>query len=198
MIDHWAAEARLSEQAAMLAVWAGDDWDDGIALCRKYIEPLDDAGNGRVLDIGCGIGRLLKPLALAWPEVQFIGLDPTIEMIRHAQASIVGDLPNVEYILGGCDELGEAAPIDVAYSVLTFQHLPLIDQRAYVAAIYQILDRPGRFSLQFVVDGEEGPLSHPVPVADMVEWCEEEGFRITHVHPVPEFPTWAWLTAVKR
>src|SRR5271157_6399570 len=38
-----------------------------------------------ILDIGCGTGRLLRKLAVRWPEAQLIGIDPAEGMIAVAR-----------------------------------------------------------------------------------------------------------------
>ncbi len=41
---------------------------------------------GRVLDVGCGVGRVCLALAKAFPKTDIVGLDPDRESIRQAEA----------------------------------------------------------------------------------------------------------------
>ncbi len=54
----------------------------------------DDPRQMRVLEIGCGVGRITRALAHIFGEV--VGVDVSHEMIRHA-THYLSDLPNVRY-----------------------------------------------------------------------------------------------------
>jgi len=46
---------------------------------------------GRVLDVGCGVGRVALTLARAFPEAEVVGLDLDPESIRQAQAAAAAE-----------------------------------------------------------------------------------------------------------
>lgn len=68
-------------------------------LTRKYflfgrdrvIEALDAQPGQAVLEIGCGTGRNLHKIALAWPGVSLHGLDISAEMLKNARAKLGDD-----------------------------------------------------------------------------------------------------------
>jgi SAM-dependent methyltransferase len=66
-------------------------------------------GGGRLLDLGCGTGRLTLPLARHVAEA--VGRDPEPEMLAEAarQAAAAG-VGNVRWVLGGSAELPAVAP----------------------------------------------------------------------------------------
>ncbi len=74
---------------------------------------------GRAVDIGCGAGRLTKPMALEFTEV--IGVDVSDGMLAVARANVVAR--NLEFRLGdGITLPVESASVDGAFSAHVFQH----------------------------------------------------------------------------
>src|ERR1035441_10012066 len=77
----------------------------------------------RVLDFGCGVGRVTRALAGIFGEVH--GVDISGEMVKLAQAQL-SDLPNarVHQTSGrDLDVLGDLM-FDFAFSFSVFQHVP--------------------------------------------------------------------------
>lgn len=62
-------------------------------FCRDLVRETRPA---LVLDVGCGTGtQLTRPLAEAFPDVQFVGVDPDDVSIRYAQS--LPALPNLQF-----------------------------------------------------------------------------------------------------
>jgi len=105
----------------------------------------------RVLEIGCGAGRLTRALAGLFGEVH--GVDVSGEMIARAKAALE-DRPNAHvYQNNGCD-LSVVPPLefDFAFSAIVFQHIPsreIIEN--YVREVNRLL-RPGAL-FKFQVQG---------------------------------------------
>ena len=76
-----------------------------------------------VLDLGCGVGRLTRVLALRAAHV--VALDVSPEMLRRAQ-ELNEHLNNVTWLLGDGESLTgvEDASLDGAVSHVVFQHIP--------------------------------------------------------------------------
>ncbi|HEV8674353.1 MAG TPA: class I SAM-dependent methyltransferase [Methylomirabilota bacterium] len=117
----------------------------------------------RVLEVGCGIGRLLRVLAPRFAELH--GVDVSGEMIRRGRAWLA-DCPNVVlHENSGVDlELFPDARFDFVFSYITFQHVPRPVVGAYCTEVRRVLAPGGRFRFQVLnferVDGEtvEPPL----------------------------------------
>lgn len=80
-------------------------------------------GSDRLLEIGCGLGRMTRAFARSFGTVYGIDISP--EMISQAQAHLT-DCPNVHLSVGNGMDLAEFADasLDFVFSTLVFQHIP--------------------------------------------------------------------------
>jgi SAM-dependent methyltransferase len=117
-----------------------------------------------VLDIGCGLGRLTRPLASRARRVT--GLDVSPEMLERARG-LHRDLTNVTWLLGDGTSLAGIpdASLDGAVSHVVFQHLPRPELTlGYVAELGRVL-RPGGW---FAVGLSTDPAVHRRRVGDLL------------------------------
>lgn len=121
---------------------------------------------GRLLDVGCGPGRLPRLLAAARPALSVVGLDQSDAMVR--QAARGPGLPNLEFRRGTPSSAGFRQEFDFAISVLSFHHWE--EPAAELAAIHAALVPGGRFWIY-----------EPDPEA------ADEEIRRDHA------PLWGWL-----
>lgn len=125
-------------------------WRWGETLTARLLEEsgLPFTGGERVLEIGCGIGRMTVPLARRFREV--VGLDVSEEMVRRAREVLTAE-PNARIELGnGIDLAGlDDASFDFVFSYLVLQHVtdPGI-VRGYLREIARVLKPGGAFHLQ--------------------------------------------------
>ncbi|MHB1710034.1 MAG: class I SAM-dependent methyltransferase [Acidimicrobiales bacterium] len=114
---HTQLDYRETDESEFWASGVGT-LDRTLAMRGLAIGPTD-----RVVEIGCGMGRITRPLANRACRV--VGLDVSAEMIERAQLAL-HDLPNVELRVGNGYDL-EGVPdssADVVYSFIVFQHIP--------------------------------------------------------------------------
>lgn len=100
---------------ACYAAFYGSGPPAQMPFLERLARALDLAGELRILDIGCGTGRLLTPLAaLGW---HVVGMDPQVENL--AEARKVADLAaaDVEIVVGGFDELNDIQTFDIVLAV---------------------------------------------------------------------------------
>jgi SAM-dependent methyltransferase len=96
-----------------------------------------------VVDIGCGLGRLTRPLAERCARV--IAIDISTEMIERARA-LNGDLDNVEWVHGDGTSLRpvEDGSVDACVSHVVFRHMPdAAITLGYVREMGRVLRRGG-------------------------------------------------------
>ncbi len=96
---------------------------------------------GRLLDVGCGAGKLDLLIASARPNVQVVGLDSSEPMIRAARKR--GGPPNLSFRLGTVEESGFSGEFDFALTVLSFHHWE--EPLEVLSAIHRALAPGGRF-----------------------------------------------------
>jgi SAM-dependent methyltransferase len=100
--------------------------------------PVD---RGKLLDVGCGAGKLDRLIAAARPNMRIVGLDSSEPMIRAARKR--SDLPNLEFRLGTVERSESSAEFDFAVSVLSFHHWD--EPEETLAAVHRALVPGGRF-----------------------------------------------------
>lgn len=175
--------------------------------CLLAIEPeIDFPKGGYVLDLGCGVGRIMQPLAFKYMLTTFHGWDISQAMIDAAWRDKIP--PNAYFTVG--DGRGLTSPnglghrytcqdefFDSAYSMTMLQHLPPEAQRGYIEEVFRVLKPGGRFRFQWVEVGDQAPFSYPVDVGDMAGWVVAAGFTVLGTEHGLVKPGWGWATATK-
>jgi SAM-dependent methyltransferase len=167
---------------------------DMINICQGK-----DPGEMRVLEIGCGAGRVTHALSQLFGEVY--GVDISGEMIRQAQA-VLGARPNVRLFQNNGKDLSVLGGVvfDFAFSSIVFQHIPSRDIiENYVQEVHRVL-RPGAL-FKFQVQGDTSVCSAPdntwegVPFSDeqVVEMAERCGFEPRYRYGAGSQYFWLWF-----
>jgi SAM-dependent methyltransferase len=178
---------------------AEDIRNDMINVCQGK-----DPRQMRVLEIGCGAGRLTRALANLFGEVHAI--DVSGEMVERARAAL-HDKPDAHvYQNNGCDlRVVPRLKFDFAYSNIVFQHIPskeIIEN--YVREVNRLL-RPGalfKFQLQGFTQLEQNPEDtwFGVPFSDeeVVAMAERTNFEPRHRHGAGTQYFWIWFFKNKK
>jgi SAM-dependent methyltransferase len=96
---------------------------------------------GRLLDVGCGGGKVDRLIAAARPNVTVLGLDSSEPMLATARKR--SSAPNVDFRLGTIEEAGFSEEFDFALTVLSFHHWE--EPAAGLAAVRRALVPGGTF-----------------------------------------------------
>jgi len=172
-----------------------EDYDKYTARQADFIVEQLDLGDEaeRVIDMGCGIGRLTYPIAEALPCVHVWGLDPSSAMIQKAKDDSRFGFFSPSLL---CD-LFLADSVDGAWSVLVFQHLLEAPIRTILHDLADVLKPGARFVSQWMLDVDQ-----PFPLrADVLRVLEEEGFQTvryqddTDVTKLWFADNWLWVTS---
>ena len=152
---------------------------------------------GPVLDLGCGVGRVLGAFARALPDHAWVGVDISPNILDHASRRLVS-LRNAHLAQGD----GRTIPYDddtfgAAYSMLMFQHIPAHACAGYLFEIARVLRSGARFRFQCVVGDWDGFLSHQTSDTEMCGWCEDAGLIVLGSEVSRLHWEWRWMTARK-
>jgi len=108
-------------------VMAEDSGQSVLSSLEPHILPLvpgltERLARGiRVLDLGCGRGRILQRLATLYPDSRFTGIDLSREAIEHARgAADSAGLTNVEYVAADLSHFDRIAEPEAFDLVTTF------------------------------------------------------------------------------
>ncbi|WP_219271970.1 class I SAM-dependent methyltransferase [Pseudomonas sp. Xaverov 83] len=96
---------------------------------------------GKVLVLGAGGGLELKKFADSQPEWQFVGVDPSAEMLKLAEATLGPLMARVQLHEGYIDTAPEG-PFDAATSLLTLHFIPAEDRLQTLKELWRRLS-PG-------------------------------------------------------
>ncbi len=205
MEREWDQRARLDAKGfigrgyanSASSFWASGEPDlTGLILNDMVLDP-----HASVLEIGCGVGRLLRPLAGRAQRV--IGVDIAATMVAAGRSSLA-DLPNVEFhhTQGRFETVADAS-LDLVYSFAVFQHIPTKRAIAtYLAEAARTLQ--GGSVLKIQVDGRQRPFWRGTDTwlgawytpREIRRELETQGFEI--VDAWGEATQYYWLTAIRR
>ncbi len=216
-------DQRARENARYYVATGNEEWSEedfyrsGETTVDQYIRnDLEnicqdrDPKRMKVLEIGCGAGRITKALAGFFAEVYAV--DISREMVSQAKRA-VRDFPNAHIFQNNGKDLsvvrrkwwhrwgiGEPLQLDFAFSVIVFQHIPsreIIEN--YVREVNRLLKPGGLFKFQVQgssrvevkeEDSWVGVSFTPREAREMAERC---GFEMRYDSGVGEQYYWLWF-----
>jgi cyclopropane fatty-acyl-phospholipid synthase-like methyltransferase len=157
-------DQRARENARHYVVTGNENWTDEAffasgenTLAEEILTDLTNIcqgkapGDMRVLEIGCGAGRVTKALARFFGEVHAV--DVSGEMVRLAKEALQEHPNAFVYQNNGKDlTVVPELPFDFAFSFIVFQHIPSYEIiETYIKEVHRLL-RPGAL-FKFQVQG---------------------------------------------
>jgi trans-aconitate 2-methyltransferase len=136
--------------------WDGRRYDEVSTLQRwvadQSLASLALRGDERVLDVGCGDGRVTAQIAELVPRGSVLGVDPSPRMLEVARTRVTPSTTNLAFAAGTAETLAFAAEFDV---VVSFNALHWVaDLATALRRVRRALVADGRAYLQLVCDGE--------------------------------------------
>lgn len=175
--DCWAADYDASQLQSMLF---GPAHEAVVRYARLHVPRP-----GRILDVGCGTGRLAARIAWSYRRAQVAGVDASTQMIKHAAPA-----PDVHYACAVAEHLPFADAV-FGLVVITLSVSHWLSKAAGLAEISRVMApgailiaaevlpvRPPRH-IPVRVPGRRLDLTHGVP-----SLIATSGLRIHHVKPI--------------
>ncbi|MGK7920986.1 MAG: methyltransferase domain-containing protein [Trichodesmium sp.] len=125
-------------------------WEKSIQnLIPKILQDVPVKPEWKLLEIGCGVGRLIKYLRENFARVD--GVDISENMIQFAKQYLADGKQNGEvYVNNGCDlqQLADES-YDFVFSTIVFQHIRSISiVKSYLRETFRVLKPGGYFRIQ--------------------------------------------------
>ena len=159
-----------------------DFWQSGVNDCEKILGRNSDRFSNilqgkdpkkmRVLEIGCGIGRLLIPMSNIFQNV--VGIDISPEMVRIGKEK-TQEISNCEIVENNGSDLSLFSDnyFDFCYSFIVFQHIPekkIVEE--YIKEVSRVL-KPGCL-FRFQVRGKISTKPKNITTWDGVQFTSDE------------------------
>jgi trans-aconitate methyltransferase len=156
------------------------------------MQKLDLKGSERVLDIGCGDGKVTAELASHLPAGFVLGVDNSKEMIRLARERYAGRDSHLQFKVADARRLPFENEFDLVFSNAALHWV--IDHSPVLEGIQRALRRPGRALLQMGGHGNAaGILSVLEELMSVQRWAAYfRNFRFPYGFYTPQQYT-RWL-----
>ena len=153
-VDHDCASVDVGANRRMTE-WDASEYHRRSALQKwlaaRSLTGIDLSGSERVLDIGCGDGKITAEIAERLPSGSAVGIDPSTAMIDFAREHFLADHANLSFAVGDATRLSYRDAFDLVVSFNALHWVP--DQTAALRCIREAMRPGGRSLLQFVSRG---------------------------------------------
>ena len=179
----------------------GNDLVAGLNLEMKRLGAVENHRTRRALEIGCGPGRLMKPMSEFFGEVH--GVDISDQMISLAQERLSG-IPHAHVHVATNSDLAAFADesFDLVYSYAVFQHIPSRDVvMNYLREARRVLKIGGLLRCQ--INGLPDTAARydtwsgvRIPSSEIEAFCRESDMQLLALEG--RNTQYMWISAIKR
>jgi trans-aconitate 2-methyltransferase len=154
------------------------------AMAAEVLALLQLEGDERVLDLGCGDGKITAQIAGRVPRGSVVGVDASAEMITFAADHFVQ--PNLRFETCDIRELAYRDDFDLVVSFNALHWIP--DQDAALQVIRKAMKPGATAHLRLVPDGERKSLETVIEeTRESPRWASYFlGFHDPYLHLTPE------------
>jgi trans-aconitate methyltransferase len=157
------------------------------ALAEEQLARLTLEGGERILDVGCGDGKITAEIAARVPRGWVLGVDPSRDMIAFAETHFGPSVrPNLRFEVADARRLTYREEFDLVVSFNALHWVP--DQGAALRSIRAALRPAGRALLRLVPEGRRKCLEDVIEeTRQSPRWADFfRGFQRPYVHFTPE------------
>jgi trans-aconitate 2-methyltransferase len=131
------------------------------AMAQEILALLDLNGSERILDVGCGDGKVTAEIASRASKGSVVGVDPSQEMISFAQSHYDSSArPNLRFQVADARSLPFQNEFDLVVSFNALHWVP--EQAAALSSIHSALISGGKAQLRLVPAGTRKSLENIV------------------------------------
>jgi trans-aconitate 2-methyltransferase len=152
-------------------------------MAEEVISLLKLCGSERVLDVGCGDGRITARIASMVPMGSVLGVDPSVTMIRFSQDKWSNyQSSRLQFEVADARRMPFREEFDLVVSFNALHWVP--EQQEALASIRAALKPHGKAQLRFVPHGERKSLEHVIrETRESPRWVPHfEGFHRPYLH----------------
>jgi trans-aconitate methyltransferase len=153
------------------------------AMAQEVLALLDLKGSERILDVGCGDGKITAEIATRAPRSSVVGVDPSREMISFAEGHFgPATRPNLRFEVADARGLSFQDEFDLVVSFNALHWIP--EQDTALASIHVALISGGKAQLRLVAAGARKSLENVVEETRRTsKWSAYfRDFRDPHLH----------------
>lgn len=154
------------------------------AMAAEVLALLNVRGDERVLDLGCGNGKVTAQIAARVPDGTVVGVDASAEMIAFAKEHF--SRPNLRFETCDIRQIADREEFDLVVSFNALHWIP--DQETALRAIRSAMKPRAMAQLRLVPDGERKSLEMVLEETRKAEpWVKYyERFSDPYLHLTPE------------
>ena len=157
------------------------------AMADEVLALLELKGTERILDVGCGDGRITAEIAARVPRGSVVGVDRSHDMIAFASSHLDGSsLTNLRFEVADAGSLPFHEEFDLVVSFNALHWLP--DQDAALRSIRSAMKSGARAQLRLVPKGERKSLEDVIEETRLsAKWAGYfAGFHDPYLHLTPK------------
>jgi ubiquinone/menaquinone biosynthesis C-methylase UbiE len=132
-------------------------WPAGNKMRDVVIDAMQPASGQRLLELGCGSGRLAIQIKRRWPDIAITAVDGNSDIMKVAQQKAEQAGAEIDFVLGDFTTCPLEGTYDRVYSTLVLHHLNLEAKQEVFARIRGLLAEDGKFVIADFTGHHHGP-----------------------------------------